>query len=75
MKHPTLKRKYGVICINCTSSQRNAVARLCHSLFGARPDLVFQSDNAEEALREVKKLCACNTPHSVYKLVVNHTMA
>ena len=75
MKHLKLKQRYGVVCIYSKSQHKSAVARLYYSLFGARPDLVFQSDDAEEALREVNRLCECNNRPGGYKLVVNYTTA
>ena len=75
MKHLKLKQRYGVVCIDYKSQHKHGVARLYYSLLGTRPDLVFQSDDAEEALREVNRLCESNNRPSGYKLVVNYTTA
>ena len=73
MKHPKLKQRYGVVCIYSKSQHKHAVARLYYNLCGARTDLVFQSDDPEEALREVNRLCEYHNRPSGYKLVVNYT--
>jgi hypothetical protein len=75
MKPMKFKQRYGVVCIYSQPQHKHAVARLYYSLFGARTDLVFQSDDAEEALRQVNRLCECNNRPSGYKLVVNYTTA